>query len=158
MLFGVLALHLLTAAQFFDCCLKIGLRGAGRLQCRAQLALVLQRRQHEQLAGNELIAALLRQLVGEVEQPGQLVADVDIAFLPSDLRQLLKQSADALAKRRRIDLRLGQQRRGGAALLIEQRCHHVRWLKHVVVAPHGQRLRIGQRLLKTRSKFVHSHE
>ena len=41
---------------------------AGRLQRRAQLALVLQRRQHEQLAGDELVAALLRQLVGEVEQ------------------------------------------------------------------------------------------
>ena len=46
---------------------------------------------------------------------------------------------------------------GRAALLIEQRRHQVRRLEHVVVAPDRQRLGIGQRLLKTRSQFVHSH-
>jgi hypothetical protein len=42
--------------------------GAGGLQRLAGRALVLQRSQHEQLAGDEGIAALLGQLVGDVEQ------------------------------------------------------------------------------------------
>ncbi len=154
---GVFALHFFAAAQLFDRRFKMRLRRAGGLQCSAQFALVFQRREHEQFAGDELIAALLRQLVGEIEQPRQLVADVHIAFLPADLGQPLEYFANALAQRRHIDLSLGQQRPGRAALLVEQRGHHVHRLEHVVIASDRQRLRIGERLLKTRGEFVHSH-
>ena len=41
----------------------------------------------EQLGGDELVAALLRFLVGEVEQVGELARDVDFAARALDLRQ-----------------------------------------------------------------------
>jgi hypothetical protein len=157
LLLGVLALHLLAAAQLLDGRFQIGLVRAGRLQRGTQLALVLQRRQHEQLAGDELVAALLRQLVGEVEQAVEIIAEVDVAFLPGDPRQALEQLVHALREHRHVDLRLGQQRAGRAALLAEQGRHHVHRFEHVVVAAHGQRLGVGQRLLETRREFVHSH-
>ena len=106
----------------------------------------------------KLVAALLRQLVGEIEQARQVVGDIDIAFLTADSRQPVQRLADALAQGRHVDAGLRQQRRGRAALLVEQRTHQVHRLDHVVVAPDGQRLRVGQRLLKTRSQFVHPHE
>ncbi len=34
----------------------------------------------------------------------------------------------------------------------------MRWFEHVVVAPDGEALRIGERLLEARGKFVHAHE
>ena len=100
----------------------------------------------------------MRKLVGEVEQARQVVADVDVALLTTHLRQAPEHVIDALLQRRHVDLRLRQQRRGRAALLAEQRGHHVRRFEHVVVAAHGQRLRVGQRLLETRGEFVHAHE
>ena len=67
---GVRVLHLLAAAHLLDGLLERALDGAGILQDARQRALVLERGQHEQLAGDELVAALLRELVRDVEQRG----------------------------------------------------------------------------------------
>ena len=107
LLLGVFTLHLFAATQFLDRRFQMRFRGAGRLQRRAQFAFVLQRREHEQLAGDELVAALLREFVGEIEQPGQLVAGMDVAFLPTDFRQPLEHVVDALPQRRHVDLQPG---------------------------------------------------
>ena len=73
------------------------MRRAGRLQRRAELALVVQRREHEQLAGDELVAALLRELVGEVEQAGQIVAEtLMLPSCPLTFGSRSSTSADAL--------------------------------------------------------------
>jgi hypothetical protein len=72
---------------------------APRLSARGPVSpLVVQRGQHEQFAGDERIAALLRELVGEIEQARQIVADVDAAGLSRDLRQLFQRFAEAFAQ------------------------------------------------------------
>src|SRR6185312_6467136 len=157
LLLGILRLHLLAAAQLLDGSLDVGLVRSRFAQGRTQFALVVQRGQHEQLAGDELVATLLGQLVGEVEQPRQVIADVDVALLAADLRQAVEQAAYALLQGRHVDLRLGQQGRGRAALLVEQGGHDVHGFKDVVVTSDRQRLRVGKRLLETRSQFVHAH-
>ena len=56
-----------------------------------------------------------------------------------------------------VDARLVEQRAHAAALLIQQREHHVRGLDVLVVAADRQRLGIGQRQLEFAGQFVHSH-
>src|SRR3546814_9612793 len=51
----------------------------------------------------------------------------------------------------------GEQRARAAAGLVQRRQQQVRGFDQVVVAAHGQRLRVGQRLLETRGEFVHAH-
>ena len=85
-----------------------------------------------------MVATLLGELVGQVEQARQVIADIDVALLPADLRQPVEQPLHTLLQERYVDLGLGQQRRGGAAVLIEQRRHHVGGFQHVVVAPDRQ--------------------
>ena len=68
-------------------------------------------REQEQLARDERIAALLRELVGDVEQARQVVADADVAGLAGDLGQLVERLAEALAQQRHVDAGLREQRR-----------------------------------------------
>ena len=158
LLLGIFAFHFFTSAHPLDRGFEVGLVRAGGLQGLADLALVVERGEHEQLAGDERIAALLRQLVGDVQQPGQVVRDVDVAFLALDRRQLVQRLAQARAQRGDVDAGLRKQRRRGTALLVEQRRHQVHRFEHVVVAPDRQRLGVGQCLLEARSQFVHPHE
>jgi hypothetical protein len=58
----------------------------------------------------------------------------------------------------RSSARLLQQGPGGAALLVEQRCHQVHRLNVLIVATHGEGLGIGQCLLKFGRQLVHSHK
>ena len=44
-----------------------------------------------------------------------------------------------------------------AALLLEQRRHHVHGLDELMIAADGERLRIGQRLLELGRQLVHAH-
>ena len=157
LVFGILGLHGFASTDLLDRRLHLGLVRAGRLQCLADRAAVLQRGQHEPLAGDELVAVLLGQLVGQVEQAGQVVAHRQVAGLAGHLRQLLQRLAQPLAQQRHVDAGLGQQRPGAAAGLVQQRGEHVHRFEQVVVAAHGQRLRVGQRLLETRGELVHPH-
>ncbi len=113
---------------------------------------------HEQLAGDELIAALLRKLVGEVEQSRQLVADVDVAFLPAD-SSAGGRCCSFMRWRSAGTLTCACVSNGAVEppCWSSKRSHDVHRFKHVVVAPDGQRLRVGQRLLETRREFVHPH-
>ena len=87
---GPRVLHLGTAAHLLDRLFqRRALRAAG-LQDAAQLAAVVAAREHEQFTGYELIAALLRQLVRDVEQLVQIVAQQDLARRPLNLRQPLQ--------------------------------------------------------------------
>ncbi len=157
LVFGAFRLHLLAAAHLLDRGLELRLRRAGRFQCAAELAAIVERRQHEKLARDERIAALLRELVGHVQQTIEIVRDVDVAFLPGHFRQPVEDLPDAGPQRRHVDAGLREQRHRRAALLIEQRRHQMRGLEHVVVAPDRKRLRIGERLLETRRELVHTH-
>jgi hypothetical protein len=138
-------LHLLAAAH---ACRwrqsRVAACRAGRLQCLARVALVLQRRQHEQFAGDEGIAALLRQLVGEVEQAREVVADTEIAFLSAHLGQLVQHLAQA---RRAAGGTLTPACASIGRVLPpcwSSNAVSMRRFDHVVVAAHGQRLRVAR--------------
>ena len=94
LLLGVRVVDLLAAADLVDRAFDRALHDAGVLQQVRERTLVLERREQEQLAGDVLVAALLRDLVGEVEQAAQVVRDVDLAARALDLRQ----AVDGLAR------------------------------------------------------------
>src|SRR3546814_16496797 len=71
------------------------LRRACGLERAPGFAVVVDRGEQEQFAGDEGIAALLRQLVGDVEQAAEVVADRDAAFLAGHFRQLVQRFAEA---------------------------------------------------------------
>jgi hypothetical protein len=92
-------------------------RGAAGLEHPAEFAAVLAGREHEKLAGYELIAALLRQLVGDVQQLVEIVAEQHLAARPLDLRQTIQRSREIRAQLGDVGAGLLQQGPGGAALL-----------------------------------------
>jgi hypothetical protein len=131
---GILRLHVLAATQLVDGRLQAGLVGTGGAQRHAQRAAVVQRRQHEPLAGNEGIAVLLGQLVGLVQQAPQVVAHRDVAGLAGHLGQRVQRLGQALAQHRHVHPGLGQQRTRAAALLVQQRAEQVNRFDDAVVA------------------------
>jgi len=74
-----------------------------------------------------------------------------------DLRQRIEQGHEAEAQLVDVRTRLHQQGPHRAARGIEHRQHEVGGLEELVVAPEGDRLGIGQRLLKAAREFVHAH-
>lgn len=76
---GILGLHLLAAAQAVDGGTQFLLVGTAGLQFLARRPAVVQCSQQEPFAGDVGIAAVLRQLVGDVEQARQVVADGQVA-------------------------------------------------------------------------------
>src|SRR5690606_1159889 len=77
--FGVLAGDAGTAAHGLDRGLQRLARQAVLLEQAAGLALVLTQREQEHLAGDELVAALLRLAVGDVEQVVEIAPEADLA-------------------------------------------------------------------------------
>jgi len=157
LVFGVFVLHLFAATHLLDRGFEIRLVRTAAFQGLAQLALVIECSEHEQLARYECVAALLRKLVGKVEQAREVVGYVDVPFLASHCRKFFQELAKQRAQHCDVDAGLRQQRRRRSALLVEQRHHQVRRFEQVVIAPDGKRLRIGERLLEARCQLVHSH-
>ena len=56
-----------------------------------------------------------------------------------------------------FDARLGEHPVHRAALLLEQRGQHMNRLDELMIAPDGQGLRVGERLLEVGRQFVHPH-
>src|SRR5206468_1497670 len=128
-----------------------------RLLEQARERTVLEPRQHEQLTGDELVTALLRQLVGDVEHAVQVVGDVNVPGCALDLRQALEQPQQSRAQL--VDVRTGlqQQRPHRAAGAVQHRQHHVRGLQELVIAAERERLGVGERLLQAAGEFIHAH-
>ena len=123
LLLGVRVVDLLAAAHFVDRLLERALARRRRLAAAwPSVALVVERGEHEQLAGDELVAALLRELVGEVQQRGQVVARRACRRRcprPSAGGRAPRPGASAAAFD--VDAGLVEQRPHAAALLVEQR-------------------------------------
>ncbi len=105
---------------------------------------VLESGEHEQLARDELVAALLCQLVGDVEHTVEVVGDVNLARRALDLRHAVEECQQPRAQLVGVRARLHQQRAHGTAGGVEQREHDVGRLELLVVAAERQRLGIGQ--------------
>ena len=118
------------------------------MKSRASAA-VLEGGEHEQLARDELIAALLRELVGDVEDAVQIVGDMHLPGVPSTFGKPIERAsspARSLLMSAPAFISSGRNEPRGA---VEQREHHVRRLDDLVVATERERLGIGQRLLGT---------
>ena len=87
LLFGGRIVDALAAAHVLDRFLDRRARRARFTQRAPEGAAVFEGRQHEQLAGDVLIVALLRQLVGDIQQPRQVVGDLHVAGDALNLRQ-----------------------------------------------------------------------
>ncbi len=156
-LLGIGVIHRCAAAQLVDGLLDQGLAGAGLAQQLAQRALVLHRRQHEQLRGDVLVVALLSQLVGEIEDAGEVGGDVYVATSALHLGHLVQLFAQLGAQQVHVHIGLLQQVARGAALLVEQGHHDVGRLDVHMVAAQGQALGVGQGGLELAGQFFHAH-
>ena len=151
-------LDLRAASNLLDRLLQRRARGAAGFQDAAEFAAIVAGREHEQFAGNELVAALLSQLVGDVEQLVEIVADQHLAGRSFHFRHAIERSAEFGPQLCDIGTGFLQQRTGGTALLIEQCRHQMRRLDVLIIAADGERLGIGQSRLKFGRQLVHSHE
>ncbi len=85
--FGLLRIDGRTPAHRFDRGFEGFLGQPVLLQQPSGLPFVVGQRQQEQFAGDELIAALAGDLVGQVEQVAEIARNADLAALPFDLGQ-----------------------------------------------------------------------
>ncbi len=106
---GIGVVHLRTAADLFDRLLERALDRPGALQHTAEIAAVLARRQHEQLAGDIAVAPLLGELIGHVQEFVQVVGDMDFTDrVALNARHPIHGLAQPGAKLIQIDAGLGQ--------------------------------------------------
>ena len=155
--FGFLRVDAGAAAHRVDRALERLAGEAVLLQQPAGVALVVGQRQQEQFRGDELVAALGRFLVGEVEQVAELARDGDLAALALDLGQALDRLGERRLEPRHGDAGAGEQRRGAAVLLVEQRREQVLRLDEAVVVAERHALGIGERLLELGRELVETH-
>ena len=144
MILGVLILDLLAAAHGVDAALDQTLGRAGLAQQRAQLALVLQRGQHEQFGRDVGILALLGQLIGQIQQARQAIGDLHVAAGAFHSRQAVQRLAELGTQQIDVDIGLSEQRSHRAAVLVEQSRHHMRRFDELVIAAHRQTLGVAQ--------------
>src|SRR5438105_3803507 len=148
---------LLSAAHLLDGLLHGAAHQARFLEQPRERA-ILERRQHEELARDELVAALLRELVGDVQHPVQVVGDVYLAGGALDLGQPVEERQQPRAQLVDVGPRLHEQRAHRAARAVEHRQQDVRGLDELMIAAERERLGVGQRLLKAAGELVHAHE
>ena len=157
LLLGIRVVHGLTAAHIFDGLLDGAARRPGGMHQPAELAPVLQGRENEELGRDIGVVALLGELVGDVQQPRQIVRDLDVAGRALHPRQAVERLAEGRAQLVDVDVGLCQQVAHRAAFLVEQRRHQVHRLDELVIAPDRQALGVLERQLELAGQFVHSH-
>src|SRR6266704_2288042 len=101
--FGFGARYRFSAAHGVDGLLDRLLVPAVLLQQPARLALVFRPREEEKIRGDELVAALLRFAVGEIENTVQLARDLNLSAVAFDLGQPRYRLLRRLAQPRHVD-------------------------------------------------------
>ena len=127
------------------------------LEQAAGVALVLREREQEQLARDELVAALDGFLVGQVEQVVEVARDRDLAAGALDLGQAVDRLLERVLQARHGDPGAREQRRRAAVLLREQRRQQVLRLDEAVVVAEREALGVVERLLELGGEFVEAH-
>ena len=158
LLLGIRVVHLLATAQVVDRLFDGALHAAGVFEDATERAPVLAGCEHELFAGDVLVAALLRELVGDVEDLDEVVRRVHLAGSALDGRDPSHLLEQARAQQVDVDAGAIEQGTRAAALLVEERKHEVRGFDELVVAAHGERLRVRERELEFRCQPVHPHE
>ena len=157
-LLGIRVGDLFAGAHFIDRLVGRGARGAAVLQRLRELALALERGEHEELGGYVTVAAVLSEAIGQVQQPRKVVGDVHLARLRTLHRRLtVEHLAEPGPQLGHVGAGLVEQRPDGAALLVDQRQHQVRGFDELVVAADRDRLCIRERGLELGRQLVLSH-
>jgi hypothetical protein len=158
LLLGVLVVDFAAASDLVDRARDRALDDATALENPPEIPLRLRRREQEQLARDIRVATLLRELVRDVQELAELVADVDFARRAFDAWDAVERLAELRAQQIQIGAGFGEYARHAAALLLEQGRHHVHGLDELMVASNRKRLRVGKGLLKVCRQLVHAHE
>ena len=89
--------------------------------------------------------------------PTQVVRDADVTAGALHSRHPVEVFTELRAQPIDVHPYLGQEMARGATFLVEQRHHHVGGLDELVIASHGQALRVGQRHLELGGELIHAH-
>src|SRR5471032_1428880 len=155
--FRFLRIDLGAAAHGVDGRLQRLARQAVFARQLAGVGLVLAQRQQHHLARHELVGALLRLLVGQVQHRDELAADLHVAAGAGHFRQALDRRGERLAQATDVDAGTLQQRARAGVVLVQQGGQQVYWFDVLVVVAHGQALRVGQGFLEFGGEFVLPH-
>ena len=123
----------------------------------AGVGLVVAQREQDHLAGDELVAALLRFPVGEVQQRPELATDLHFAAGAADFRQALERALEGVDEAADIHAGALQQRTAAAFALIQQRRQQMDGIDVLVVIANGETLGVRQRFLQLGGEFVDTH-
>ena len=140
--FGLLRADRLTAAHGVDRLLERGFRHAMLLEQTPGLALVVTGREQKHLGRDELVAALLRGLVGKVEQIAEIAPDLNFAAVAFDLGQARHGLGQSRFQRVDIAARARQQRSRATVRIVEQSQQQVLGLDVLIIVTHCQTLGI----------------
>ena len=137
-LFGVGIIDRLAAAQIVDRIFQRLLGDTLVQQNLAQGGIAFHRCQQHQLAGDELVVALLGQTVSLVEQPCHVLGEVDITCGIADGGQLVQRRIQGAAQGVGVEAHLTQQWLDRALLLVQQREQQMHRFDLGVVPADGQ--------------------
>ncbi len=155
---GIGVVYRLSATQVGNGILQRLFRYTLAEQQLAESGIGIQRRQQDQLAGDVLVALLLRQAIGLIEQPRQVLGHVHVPGRVLQFRQTVEFLGQRLTERIDVEAHLHQQRLDRAALLFEQRLHQVKRLDGRVVQANGNGLCVGEGKLQLAGQTVYTHE
>ena len=156
-LLGVGIIHRFTATHFGDGRVELRLREACALEQAPEFAAVIEGRQREQFAGDVLVAALLRQLVGDVEGPGQILRYMHFARRALHFRKSVQQCGEVGLYLCDIGAGLGEQWPQRTALLIQECEQHMCRFQQLVITADGQGLGVRQGGLESAGQLVVAH-
>ena len=155
--FGFLRVDLAAAAHDLDRVLERFAREAVLFQDAAGVALVLREGEQEQLARDELVAALDRFLVREIQEVVEVARDGDFAARALDLGQAVDRLLERALQARHRDAGAREERRRAAVLLRQQRGQEVLRLDEAVVVAEREALGVVECLLELGCEFVEAH-
>ncbi len=156
-LFGIGIVDHITATQVADSVLQRLLAHALGQQQLAEASIAIQRGEQHQFAGDVLVALLLGEAIGLVEQPCQVLRQVHVTGGVLQLGQLVQLLGQGLAQRVDVEADLHQQGLDRTALLLQQGLHQVQRLDGRVIQANGNGLGIGERKLKLAGQTIDTH-
>ena len=154
---GLLRVHAAAATDGLDRALQRLLREPGILEQAARLAFVVGEGQQEELARDELVAALARLLVREIEEVPEVARNLDFSALALDLGQPADGAPERTLELGHGDAGARQERRRPAVVLLEHGGEQMLRLDEAVVVGERLALRLGERLLEFGGQLVETH-
>ena len=155
LVFGVRAVHVLAAPHGHNGGVQALARQPQRLHLLGKVRLGLAQSQHEQLAGNKLVAALDGLFLRRLQQAHHVAAHLHL-FLALHLGQLFHGGVSGCQQGLHVHARALQQ--GLGAVLLAQHCRHDVGRFYIgMVLGQSRTLGVRQGFLKFGGEFVNAH-